>query len=157
MDQVAALREGIETFLLASQLTLVDMNQANATFAKAREMATKLPEPSRTYMNYVNDRAVGKLGPALVPYLHQLGSDDPALSPQRVDHPASAPIFLLHGSGDTVIPAAETAIFSEDLRRKGADVHVLLSDLITHAEVNRAATYLDVLKLVNLWARALRQ
>jgi dienelactone hydrolase len=157
MDQVAALREGIETFLLASQLTLVNMDQANAAFAKAREMATKLPEPSRTYMNYVNDRAVNKLGPALVPYLHQLGADDPALSPQRVEHPASAPIYLLHGSGDTVIPAAETAIFSEDLRRKGADVHVLLSELITHAEVNRAATYLDVLKLINLWASALRQ
>ena len=41
------LREGIRTFLLASQLTLVDMNQANATFAKAREMAKALPEPSR--------------------------------------------------------------------------------------------------------------
>jgi dienelactone hydrolase len=154
-DQVAALREGIETFLLASQLTLVSMDQANATFAKAREMAKQLPEPSQTFMNYVNDRAVGKLGPALVPYLNQLGTDDPAVSPQRVEHPASAPLFLLHGSDDTVIPAAESAIFGEDLRRKGADVHVLLSGLITHAEVNRAATYIDVWKLINLWAHVL--
>jgi acetyl esterase/lipase len=156
MEQVVALREGIETFLLASQLTLVSTDQANATFATARDMATKLPEPSRTYLNYVNDRAVGKLGPALLPYLHQLGLEDPALSPERVEHPASAPLFLLHGSGDTVIPAAETAIFSEDLRRKGADVHVLLSELITHAEVNRAATYVDVLKLVNLWVQVFK-
>jgi dienelactone hydrolase len=156
MDQVAALRQGIETFLLASQLTLVNMDQANATFAKAREMAKTLPEPSRTYLNYVNDRAVTKLGPALVPYLQQLGAGDPALSPQLIDRPASAPLFLLHGSGDTVIPAAETALFSEDLRRKGADVHVLLSELITHAEVNRAATYFDVLKLVNLWAQVFK-
>jgi predicted esterase len=107
-------------------------------------------------LNYVNDRAVTKLGPALVPYLQQLGAGDPALSPQLVDRPASAPLFLLHGSGDTVIPAAETALFSEDLRRKGADVHVLLSELITHAEVNRAATYFDVLKLVNLWAQVFK-
>ena len=55
-----------------------------------------------------------------------------------------------------MIPAAESAIFSEDLRRKGADVHVLLSELITHAEVNRAATYIDVLKLVNLWAQVFK-
>ena len=156
MDQVEALRKGIETFLLASQLTLVNMDEANATFAKAREMATTLPEPSRTYLNYVNDRAVAKLGPALVPYLQQLGAGDPALSPQLIDHPASATLFLLHGSGDTVIPAAETALFSEDLQRKGADVHVLLSELITHAEVNRAATYIDVLKLVNLWAQVFK-
>ena len=33
-EQVAGLRAGVETFLLASQLTLVDMDQANATFAK---------------------------------------------------------------------------------------------------------------------------
>ena len=156
MDQVEALRKGIETFLLASQLTLVNMDEANATFAKAREMATTLPEPSRTYLNYVNDRAVAKLGPALVPFLHQLGVGDPALSPQLIDHPASATLFLLHGSGDTVIPAAETVLFSEDLQRKGADVHVLLSELITHAEVNRAATYIDVLKLVNLWAQVFK-
>jgi dienelactone hydrolase len=155
-DQVVALREGIETFLLASQLTLVSMDRANATFAKAREMATKLPEPSRTFMNYVNDRAVGKLGPALAPYIAHLGADNPAVSPQNVEHPASAPLFLLHGSGDTVIPAAETALFSEDLRRKGADVHVLLSELITHAEVNKAATYIDVLKLISLWAQVFR-
>jgi hypothetical protein len=155
-DQVVALREGIETFLLASQLTLVSMDQANATFAKAREMATHLPEPSRTLMTYVNDRAVGKLGPALVPYLAQLGTDSPAVSPQNVEHPASAELFLLHGSDDTVIPAAETAIFGEDLRRKGAHVHMLLSGLITHAEVNRAATYIDVWKLINLWAQVFK-
>jgi hypothetical protein len=156
MDQVEALRKGIETFLLASQLTLVNMDEANATFAKAREIARTLPEPSRTYLNYVNDRAVAKLGPALVPFLEQLGVGDPALSPQLIDHPASATLFLLHGSGDTVIPAAETVLFSEDLQRKGADVHVLLSELITHAEVNRAATYIDVLKLVNLWAQVFK-
>jgi len=156
MDQVEALRKGIETFLLASQLTLVNMDEANATFAKAREIARSLPEPSRTYLNYVNDRAVAKLGPALVPFLQQLGVGDPALSPQLIDHPASATLFLLHGSGDTVIPAAETVLFSEDLQRKGADVHVLLSELITHAEVNRAATYIDVLKLVNLWAQVFK-
>jgi dienelactone hydrolase len=155
-DQVVALREGIETFLLASQLTLVSMDQANATFAKAREMAKQLPEPSQTFLNYVNDRAVGKLGPALVPYLEQLGTDNPALSPQQVEHPASAELFLVHGHDDTVIPAAESAILGEDLRRKGANVHVLLSGLITHAEVNRAATYIDIWKLISFWAQVFK-
>jgi len=156
-DQVIPLREGVETFLLASQLTLVSMDQANATFAKAREMAARLPEPARTYMNYVNDRAVSKLGPALVPFLEELDLKNPALSPQQIERPTSAPLFLLHGDGDTVIPAAESAIFGDDLRRKGADVHVLLSGLITHAEVNKAATLIDVWKLISMWARVLKQ
>jgi dienelactone hydrolase len=156
-EQVAALREGIKTFLLASQLTLVNMNQANATFAKAREMAKALPEPSRTFMNYVNDRSVKKLGPALVPYLEQLGTNDPALSPDRAPDPPSAPVYLLHGDDDTVIPAAESALLNDYLRSKGADVHLLLSNLITHAEVNRSATASDTWKLVSFWASVLRQ
>jgi len=156
-DQVSALRDGIKTFLLASQLTLVSMDQANATFAKAREMAKALPEPSRTFMNYVNDRAVKKLGPALVPFLNQLGADDPALSPQRAPNAPAAPVYLLHGDDDTVIPAAESALLNEHLRSKGADVHMLLSNLITHAEVNREATASDTWKLISFWASVLRQ
>jgi dienelactone hydrolase len=154
-DQVDALRQGVETFLLASQLTLVSMDQANAMFAKARELAAALPEPSRTYMGYVNDRAVGKLGPVLATHLEQLGADDPALSPQLVERPPLASLYLLHGHDDTVIPAAESAVLADDLRRKGANVRVLLSGLITHAEVNRAATALDVWKLVSFWAKVL--
>jgi fermentation-respiration switch protein FrsA (DUF1100 family) len=111
-EQVDSLRDGIRTFLLASQLTLVSMDKANAMFATAREMAKTLPEPSRTYMSYVNDRAVGKLGPVLVPHLEQLGADDPALSPQRAAPPVS-PVFLLHGDDDTVIPAAESAVLGD--------------------------------------------
>jgi hypothetical protein len=156
-DQVEGLRYGVETFLLASQLTLVSMDQANATFAKARELAAALPEPSRTYMGYVNDRAVGKLGPVLVPFLEQLGAGDPALSPQRIERPPPTSLFLLHGHDDTVIPAAESVVLGDELRGKGADVRVLLSGLITHAEVNRDATALDVWKLVSFWAKVLEQ
>lgn len=154
-EQVAGLRRSIETFLLASQLTLVSMDQANATFAEARTLAAALPEPARTYAGYVNDRAVDKLGPALLPYVDQVGDADMALSPARVEHPVPAPIYLLHGSDDTVIPAAESALLADDLRRKGADVHLLLSGLITHAEVNRAATTADAWRLVSFWADVL--
>jgi len=154
-DQVAGLRDGIRTFLLASQLTLVNMDQANATFAKARAMANEMPEPSRTFMNYVNDRAVKKLGPALVPYLDQLGASDPALSPQRALDAPTAPIFLLHGDEDTVIPAAESALLNDYLKSKNTPVHLLLSNLITHAEVNKTATASDKWKLISFWADVL--
>jgi dienelactone hydrolase len=156
-EQVAELREGVKTFLLASQLTLVSMDQANAMFTKARELAKAMPEPSRTFMNYVNDRTVGKLGPALVPFLDQLGASDPALSPQRASDPPLAAIYLLHGDDDTVIPAAESALLNDYLRSKGTDVHLLLSNLITHAEVNRSASASDAWKLISFWASLLRQ
>ena len=47
-DQVAALRHGIETFLHASQLTLVDMAQARAVYNESKAIAATLPEPSAT-------------------------------------------------------------------------------------------------------------
>jgi dienelactone hydrolase len=156
-EQVAPLRKGIETFLLASQLTLVDMHQADATFQQARDYVKTLPEPSATYMTYVNDRNVGKLGPALVPYLSALGADSPSLSADRALAPPAAPVFLLHGSGDTVIPAAESVILADYLRKKGVDVHLLLSELITHAEIDRAAAATETMKLVSFWADVLRQ
>jgi len=153
-DQVAVLRGGIETFLLASQLTLVDMTKADATFAAAREMQKTMPQPAATLMGYVNDRDVARLGPRLVPYLDQLGADDPALSPQLAT-PPRAPVYLLHGDGDTVIPTVESSILGDDLRRRGADVHVLLSSVITHAEANRAAAASEVWKLISFWKRIL--
>lgn len=155
-EQVEQLREGVYTFLYASQLTLVNMDQANATFQKARDMAAAMPEPAKTFMGYVNDRAVDKLGPALVPYLGALGTEDPALSPQRANPPA-APVYLLHGDHDTVIPAPESVVLGNALKSRNAEVTVLLSGLITHAEVNKAAAASEMWKLVAFWADVLRQ
>jgi dienelactone hydrolase len=156
-EQVQALRHGVETFLLASQLTLVDMDQANATFQKARDLAKTMPEPAATLLTYVNDRNVKALGPVVVRYLDRLGAESSAGSPQRAPSVPSAPVYLLHCDDDTVIPAAESAILGEYLRSKGVDVHVLLSGLITHAEVDRTAAASETWKLVNFWASVLRQ
>lgn len=156
-DQVDPLREGVRTFLLASQLTLVSQEQANATFAKAREMAKLLPQPAAMYLTYVNDRNVKELGAKVAPYLDRLGADSPAGSPERAPSLPAAPVYLLHGDGDTVIPAAESAILAEYYRAHGVEVHLLLSGLITHAEVDRSAAASETLKLVMFWASVLRQ
>jgi fermentation-respiration switch protein FrsA (DUF1100 family) len=155
-EQVAALRETVTAFLVASQLTVSSQDAADKMFAKAREMTAALPEPSRTYATYVNDRAVDKLGAVLVPYLNQLGADDPAVSPELAGPPA-APVYLLHGRDDDIIPAAESVSLGESLRARGGDVTVLLSGLITHAQANEAATTMDALQLINFWAGVLKR
>jgi dienelactone hydrolase len=156
-EQVNPLREGLRTFLLGSQQTVWAKEASVKTFARAREYAATLPEPSRTYMTWVNNRAVKPLGQALVPYLDQLGADDPSLSPDRTPTVPDAPVYLLHGMDDTVIPATESALLAEHLRHKGADVHLLLSGLVSHAEVNSDVPVSEVLKLVSFWASVLRQ
>jgi hypothetical protein len=46
---------------------------------------------------------------------------------------------------------------NEYLTSKGVNVHLLLSNLITHAEVNRAASAGDAWRLISFWASLLRQ
>lgn len=154
--QVEPLREGIRTFLWASQLTLVDQNEANETFARAREMAEALPEPAATYMRHVNNRDVETLGPLLVPHIAELAGND-ALSPESAPAPPAAPVFLLHGADDTVIPAVESVLLADHLEDEGVRLRLLLSRLITHAEVDRSAAATETLKLVTFWAALLKQ
>jgi dienelactone hydrolase len=156
-DQVAPLRQGIATFLLGSQQTVLTPALAVNTFAEAREYEKTLPEPSRTYLHYVNERNTKKLGAVLLPYLNQGGADDPSLSPDRTPAVPTAPVYLLHGIEDTVIPAAESALLAEDLRRRGADVHLLLSGLITHADVSKNVPVTETLKLVEFWGALLKE
>lgn len=155
-DQVEPLREAIATFLVASQLTVGDQAAADRQFAKAREMGEQLPEPSRTYMRYVNDRAVKQLGPILVPYLNQLGADDPSLSPELAP-PPSAPVYLLHGFDDNIVPAAESVLLANALEARNAEVELLVSGLITHAQVSASATASDAWKLIRFWTGILQE
>jgi dienelactone hydrolase len=155
--QVDALRKGIETFLLGSQQAMVDQAKANRSFKDAREYESTLPEPSRTYMKYVNDRATKKLGAVLEQHLKQLGADDPALSADLATEVPSMPIYLMHGDEDNVIPAAESAMLYRYLQSKGADVHLLLTRVVTHAEVNKTAAASEGLKLIAFWAGILRR
>jgi len=152
-DQVEGLRTAILTFLEASRLDLIDKAKSAAEFEHAKVLATTLPEPSRTLMQYVNNRDVAHLGPILLPHLSALGGDA-ALSPASAP-PPSAPVFLLHGTGDNVIPAAETVALARTLTERGAEVHALVTPLITHAEVDRAATARDAWALVGFWAHVL--
>jgi hypothetical protein len=154
--QVVPLRNAIETYLRASQATVISDAAAAPIFAQARTMAAALPEPSRTYMQYVNDRDVTRLGAVLVEYLNQAGVDDPALSPELAPPPKAA-TFLLHGHDDNIIPAAESVLLGNYLQSKGVHTRVLLSGLITHASVNTNATAMDAWKLISFWADVLTQ
>jgi dienelactone hydrolase len=151
--QVAPLREALLTFLDATRLDLVDKARSAAAFERARGLAATLPEPARTLMHYVNERDVDHLGPILLPHVAALGGD-PTLSP-ALSPPPLAPVYLLHGTGDNVIPAAETTALARTLNSLGAEAHALVTPLITHAEVGRAAGARDVWGLVGFWSDVL--
>src|SRR5262249_5576071 len=91
-DQVEPLRSAIVSFITASHLDMVDKAAAAAAFAHAREIQKTLPEPSQTYMGYVNDRNVHALGVLLLPHVDKF-NNDPALSPE-ITPGITAPVFL---------------------------------------------------------------
>jgi fermentation-respiration switch protein FrsA (DUF1100 family) len=148
-DQVAALTQAITVFLEASSIDRVSPSRAAAAFDRAKQLGHALPEPSRTLMGYVNDRSVDKLGQALAPLLDHLMLPD-ALSPERSPPPA-APVFLLHGADDSVVPASEMIALVRDLR-PATQVRAFASRLVSHAEANRSAAWSEMWQLAGFWA-----
>lgn len=156
-EQVEPLREGILIFLKASSLDVLDKPRAAMEFDRAREAARHLPEPARTLLAHVNARAVEKLGPVLTPVVDSLDgrAEHVHLSPERAAPPA-APVYLLHGAEDNVIPPVETVLLAGHLR-DATEVHAVLSGLITHAEVDRSAAAIEVWRLVGFWKSLMAQ
>jgi pimeloyl-ACP methyl ester carboxylesterase len=152
--QVEPLRQAIRRFLWASHVDIEDHNKAQTIFAQAQALEIALPEPARNIMHEINTRDVGALGPLLLPKLAGFG-DNPALSPEKSPPPA-CPVYLLHGAGDNVIPAVESSFLAQHYRDQ-ATVHLLITPLITHAEMDQRGSALDVWRLVRFWQLLFRE
>jgi dienelactone hydrolase len=146
--QVVPLRNAVWRFVLASALDTVDKPKAQQEFQALRELAKTMPDPAGTLLKYVNDRDVVHLGSRLVQWVGFYG-DAPALSAARSPKP-SAPVFLLHGTEDNVIPAAESQYLAAQLTGV-TPVRLLLSGLISHAEADRPVHVRDVMDLASFW------
>jgi dipeptidyl aminopeptidase/acylaminoacyl peptidase len=80
---------------------------------------------------------------------------DPALSPERSPAP-QAPVFLLHGTEDNVIPARESRHLYDHLSPH-TRVRLLISPLLTHADVDPQARLREGWGFISFWADVLRQ
>jgi len=141
--QAEALREAVRQYLQSSATAgSVDGNAPSLDALNARII--KMPEPSRTLMRYLTGRDVVHLGARLLPYVNGVASA-PALSVSKSPKP-SAPVFLLHGADDNLVPSIESEYLAQDLRGH-APVRVLLSGLVSLAEADRPIRIGDTLQL----------
>lgn len=153
-EQVEPLRAAILEYLTASCYDLINLTTAVAIYRSADAMADALPEPAQTIMRQVNARDVEALGPRIRTLLPK-GGYDPALSADQ--SPATqARVFLLHGTGDNVVPAIETRFLGRYFEGR-TDVRALLSGLITHAELNDESALSEAWNLLDFFADLLRQ
>jgi alpha-beta hydrolase superfamily lysophospholipase len=150
--QAAPLEEAITTFLEASSIDRLDPPRAMAYFARARALGLAMPEPSRTLMRQVSERDVAGLGKSLAPALVNLELPA-ALSPER-SPPPTAPVYLLHGADDAVVPASEMLFLAQRLRTS-TRVRAFASRLVTHAEANRSAALAEMWQLAGFWQEML--
>lgn len=153
--QVAVLESGIRTFLEASLDDTPTKERATPLIAAARGAAAGMPEPARGILTDILDRNVARVGALLLPLLDELGQD-PALSPDRspVTH---APVFIIHGRDDNVIPSSETPLVAADLARRGNPrVHWLLTPLLSHANLGGSAAVGDAWHLLSFWRQVLQ-
>lgn len=154
-DQRPALARGIRTYLEASLDDSATHERANVLIADARRQDAALPEPSRDILAAILDRRVADVGHLLLPLIDDLASD-PALSPER-SPVTDAPVFLIHGEDDNVIPSTETPLVAADLQRRGhAPVSWLLTPLLAHADLGGRASPRDAWRLLDFWRRVLR-
>jgi dienelactone hydrolase len=151
-EQIPALDHALVTFLDASSAEGMAPGRARQLFEAARAEEVALPEPSKTLMRAVNARDVRTLGRALGAFAEEVGGA-PELSPAR--SPATrARVFLLHGTGDSVIPSTETLALQAYLAaRDNPPIQVLLTPLVTHADARADVPLGDTWRLIRFWTR----
>jgi dienelactone hydrolase len=151
-SQVPPLREWARTFLTAGHLAFDDPRRAEL-FSEANRLAAGLPEPASTFAAQARAADSAALRPHLLHHVRELAAD-PALSPERAP-PPRAPVYLLHGVDDPVIPPDESRRLGEHLRPHG-QVRVLLTPVLTHADL-AAPGARDVADLLLFLGSVLRQ
>ena len=150
--QIEPLRDAVRQFLLAS----LDRNEASGdeAMAKVRALAKTMREPSATLFKYVVDHDIVHLGARLVPSIASFANAT-ALSPARSPKPSS-PVFLLHGTGDNVIPAVETLHTASTLRG-AASTRMLLSAAISETGITQPLAARDLMALGSFWGDVLKR
>jgi dienelactone hydrolase len=112
-----------------------------------------MPEPSASLLGLLVARDTGVLGPWLLQHVMEYAAAID-LSPER-SVPTQAPVFLLHGAADDIIPASEALRLAEFLQPV-TSVELLITPILGHTSVDRRPRTGDVLTLVSFFATMLR-
>jgi dienelactone hydrolase len=136
-----AMREGFRAWLHEDQKA-----------ARAAAQARTSPEADKLWQ-LLEKQQLQTLAPELDGLLEKQRAELAALSAVGHLQALRVPVYLLHGSHDSVIPASETD--AANLELQGAEHQALVSPLLEHVEVSKTAGLGDKLALVSFMARLL--
>jgi dienelactone hydrolase len=151
-EQVGLFRNAVASFIAASYAERHDLSRSRQQLQDLKRLTDALPEPSSLLLSDLFDGRVDELGARLLPAICFFG-EETALSPARSPLP-TAPVFLLHGASDSLIPARESERLAARLRGQ-TRVRLLVTNTIGHAEASGQPALLDVMQLARFWGAIL--
>jgi dienelactone hydrolase len=113
----------------------------------AQAAALRLSPPSKAKIDQLFGEGSDSMKAELLAEIASHGADMANVSPHGHLATLRAPVYLLHGAGDTVIPATETLWLAEDVPQHLLR-QALVSPAIQHVEL-KAPTKLDQMALVH--------
>ena len=125
-------------------------------FDAAREKANGLSEKSASRMQTLFDHKVASLAPELLAEIEKRRDAMRAVSPHDHMKDVKVPVYLLHGAGDSVIPASETLWLAADAPR-GIVRGALVSQAIEHVELHGEPTSGEKWALVHFMSGVLSE
>ena len=96
-----------------------------------RDSAERLPAQEARWVDLLL-RGAAPDDPVVDMLLDAAGDDAAGLSVRSSSCGLQAPVFLLHGEDDRVVPSSESRVLAERLRRAGVDVDLVLTPLLSH-------------------------
>jgi pimeloyl-ACP methyl ester carboxylesterase len=123
--------------------------------AEAQALFPRLSPASRDTMEILIARQIDKLRPKLLAAIQQDDAQLAAISPEGKLASLRAPVFLLHGATDDIIPSTETLWLEKDIPR--ADLReALITPAFSHVDPDKHAAWKDELNLVEFLAGVIR-
>lgn len=123
---------------------------------KAREIENGLSPASKEKLEKLFTRKTEDLKPDLMKLVEQSEPAMKLVSPHENMKGLRVPIFILHGAGDTVIPASESLWLAHDAP-EGCVQNVLISDAVVHVELEGKPTAKSQWDLVHFMAQIIEQ
>ncbi|MGH9714947.1 MAG: alpha/beta fold hydrolase [Candidatus Acidiferrales bacterium] len=123
--------------------------------AGAKPWLPKLSPAGRAKMDALFARRIDLLRPELLSAIQADQKELGALSPHGKIGDLRIPVFILHGSGDTVIPPAESLWLAREVPR-GDLRAVLITPVFSHVDMKGKVSLWEELRLVHFMAGVLR-
>jgi pimeloyl-ACP methyl ester carboxylesterase len=121
----------------------------------AKPWIAKLGAASRATMAALLARRIADLRPQLLKAIQSAQLELAAVSPRGHLAALRVPVFILHGSSDSVIPPAESLWLEKDIPREDVQA-VLITGAFSHVDPAKGASLYEELRIVHFVGDVLR-